>query len=238
MHKNKLNGKVYIGKSNNIKLRWRSNGVGYKPDKNKNQNRPFWNAIQKYGWNNFEHIVLIDNLTDIEANELEKEYIQKYNSREKEFGYNVAEGGDGGRIYINHPKGFKGKHHNEITRQIQSETMKKVNELGLNTNWKNGHPKGFKGKHHSEENKKTMTINAVECIKRKVIAILPNGECREFDSVSQLRKELSISNTIVYKLLKTNEPFNLSPNTYNNREYLKTLVGLKLLYKDNTEVIN
>ena len=47
MHKNKINGKIYIGKSNNCKKRWECNGIHYKPDKGK-PNTPFWNAICKY----------------------------------------------------------------------------------------------------------------------------------------------------------------------------------------------
>lgn len=238
MHKNKINGKVYIGKTNNFKRRWRCNGISYKPDKDKNQNRPFWNAICKYGWDNFEHIILFEGLTDAEACEKEKELIIKYDSRKKEYGYNVAEGGNGGKIYKEHPKGFKGHKHDERTRKIQSETMKKVNELGLNTNWKDGHPKGMKGKKHSEETKKKMTLKAIETIKRKIEVTFPNGDKKEFDSVTNAIKELKISNTIVYKLLNTNKPYELSKNVTNNREYLKGLEGLRICYKDNTEVTN
>ena len=61
MHKNKINGKVYIGITyQNVKYRWRKNGEGYKKQK-------FYNAIKKYGWDNFEHIILFENLTFEEA---------------------------------------------------------------------------------------------------------------------------------------------------------------------------
>lgn len=237
MHKNKMNGKVYIGKTINYKNRWRTKGIAYKPDKNRNQNVPFWNAICKYGWDNFEHIILVEGLTDEEANKIEKEYIIKYNSREKEYGYNVAEGGNGGRIYKEHPKGMKGKKHSEEKKEQQRDLMKKLNEEGkCGSNWENGHPKGFLGKHHNEETKKTMTLKAVESIKKKVKAILPNGEEKEFNSVTQAFKELKISNRIAYKLLNSGEPYKVSKNVTTNREYLKKLEGLILFYEDNTEV--
>ena len=78
-HTNKINGKRYIGitSEKNPKNRWK-NGYGYKPDKQNNQNVAFWNAIQKYGWGNFEHEVLKDDLMENQAKELEKYYIEKY----------------------------------------------------------------------------------------------------------------------------------------------------------------
>mgnify|MGYP002658749408 CR=1 FL=1 len=53
-HTNKINGKVYIGQSSNIKERWSRKGTCYKGC------TYFYNAIQKYGWDNFEHIILKD----------------------------------------------------------------------------------------------------------------------------------------------------------------------------------
>lgn len=56
---NKLNGKIYIGMSKNLKNRWSANGIHYK------QSKRFYNAIQKYGWNNFEKIVLVEGLSSV-----------------------------------------------------------------------------------------------------------------------------------------------------------------------------
>ena len=55
IHINKINNKVYIGQSHNIQKRWMpSNYKGC---------TKFYNAIKKYGWDNFQHKILIDNLT-------------------------------------------------------------------------------------------------------------------------------------------------------------------------------
>ena len=49
-------GKSYIGITKNTNKRFGTNGNGYK-------NQPkFWNAIQKYGWENFTHEIIEDNL--------------------------------------------------------------------------------------------------------------------------------------------------------------------------------
>lgn len=66
--------KVYIGitKQNPVK-RWR-NGLGYK------NNIYFYRSILKYGWNNFKHQILYDNLSLEDAKLKEIELICKYNS--------------------------------------------------------------------------------------------------------------------------------------------------------------
>ena len=58
MHKNKINGKMYIGQTcQTLEQRSQANGGHYKSCS------LFYKAIQKYGWNNFEHIILKENLT-------------------------------------------------------------------------------------------------------------------------------------------------------------------------------
>lgn len=88
MHKNKINNKVYIGQTKQkLEKRWK-NGFSYKGSKY------FWNAIQKYGWDNFEHILLIDDIeSQTKANLIERYYIYLYNSTNKEYGYNIDAGG-------------------------------------------------------------------------------------------------------------------------------------------------
>lgn len=89
MHKNKINNKVYIGITcQKTTYRW-GTGSGYK------KQLKFYRAIQKYGWNNFEHIILFENLSFEKAKEKEIEMIKKYNSFSKNGGYNATKGGDG-----------------------------------------------------------------------------------------------------------------------------------------------
>ena len=104
VHQNKINGKRYIGITNNISKRWYGKGKKY-------ANCPCFNsAIQKYGWDNFYHVVIVSGLTLEEANVLEQFYIQKYRTCEKDFGYNIQRGGHCVPTML-------GKHHSEETRQ-------------------------------------------------------------------------------------------------------------------------
>lgn len=87
MHKNKINDKVYIGiTKQSLKQRCGNNGEQYK-------RQTFYKAIEKYGWDNFEHIILYENLTQKEAEEKEIELIDYYKSNNQRYGYNIDKGG-------------------------------------------------------------------------------------------------------------------------------------------------
>lgn len=91
MHINKINNKKYIGMtSRKPNIRFGKNGKNYYNAKH------FFNAINKYGWENFEHIILFKNLTKEEAEQKEIELISKYYTTDKYFGYNISKGGTGG----------------------------------------------------------------------------------------------------------------------------------------------
>ena len=107
IHKNKINNKIYVGQTKNIKERW-------KPSAYDNCSK-FYNAIQKYGWENFEHIILEEGLTLEEANLKETYYIRQYNSVEE--GYNLNYGGNNKNI-------------------IAEETKQKLSEISLSL-WNN-----------------------------------------------------------------------------------------------------
>lgn len=95
VHKNKSNGKCYVGQTKQkIENRWKKNGSGYLDIVDgKYKNPKFAPAILKYGWDGFEHIVLHENITLTEANKLEKKLITSYDSLDN--GYNCTEGGEG-----------------------------------------------------------------------------------------------------------------------------------------------
>jgi len=94
IHTNKINNKKYIGiTSKKCKRRWGTGGNKYKTS------TYFYNSIQKYGWDNIEHEIIQTDLTEIEAKGLEIEFIKKYKTNNKKFGYNLTIGGDGTNGY-------------------------------------------------------------------------------------------------------------------------------------------
>lgn len=144
MHKNKINGKVYIGQTGiDPKIRWGANGGGYTDD------TYFVKSIRKYGWKNFEHIILETDLTLDDANVLEEYYIQKYKALDHNYGYNLKHGGSMGghteetkkKISIAH-KGVPAK---EETKRHLSE-IQKGKHHSPRTEFKKGNIPWTKGK--------------------------------------------------------------------------------------------
>lgn len=91
-YKNKINGKCYIGKTNNISQRKNRHRRNAFIDKN---TLPLYNALRKYGEDNFEFSILDKfHIEDI-IFDLEIFYISAYKSNNRDYGYNVTSGGEG-----------------------------------------------------------------------------------------------------------------------------------------------
>lgn len=115
-HTNLINKKVYIGQTcQKPQYRWGKDGHGYK------QCPYFYNAILKYGWNNFKHEILQSNLTAEQANKKEQEYISFYKSTQEQFGYNNQAGGSNHTL-LNEES--KEKHRQKIIERWQDPQFK------------------------------------------------------------------------------------------------------------------
>ena len=165
--KNKINNKIYIGQT------WRTlkerqgdkNGIGYY------QCCYLYSAIKKYGFENFEYVLLATADTQEEADKLEDFYMEKYNSRNSYIGYNLKSGGVAGR----HSDESKAKMSISQTGRITSEETKNkqsISQTGIKKppctdknkeeiskfmkerHAAEGHP--MQGKHHTEEAKAKM----------------------------------------------------------------------------------
>jgi group I intron endonuclease len=177
MHINKINNKVYVGiTSRSPEDRWGYNGNNYTKDK-----QPvFYNAIDKYGWENFEHIIFAEDLTEYEAKHIEVLLIALYKSncrryKNPEFGYNMTDGGEGtsGRICTDETKR---KISERAKGRVFSEELKQKFSAIFS---EEGNP--FYGKHHTEETKKMLSeIRSIPVIQLSLsgeyIAEFPSGK--------------------------------------------------------------
>lgn len=147
-HTNKINGKVYIGQTGQKpENRWQE-GRGYKGSDR------FYKAIQKYGWDNFEHEVLFSHLSQKEAKTLEQKLIQEYNTINPLFGYNLTTGGETTKFSEEALKKMSQSHskekHHMWGKHHSEETKKKIGEAnsGENSSWY--------GRKHTEEEKEKI----------------------------------------------------------------------------------
>lgn len=95
---NSINGKSYVGQAVSLRVRFKAHIANYKQNR---YDTPLYRAINKYGFENFEYYIeeSIEETLEKEAlknklDELEKYYIQKYDSYNH--GYNQTLGGDYG----------------------------------------------------------------------------------------------------------------------------------------------
>lgn len=110
MHVNKSNNKIYVGiTQRDPELRWLS-GHGYP------HNPHFNSAIKQYGWDNFEHIIFMDGLSEYDACHIEQLLIKFYNTTNREYGYNMSTGGEFGGA---------GVKRSEESRKKMSEAAKR-----------------------------------------------------------------------------------------------------------------
>lgn len=183
-HKNKINGKIYIGiTSRKPEERWGSDGRNYKTSPH------FYSAIQKYGWDNFEHNILFTNLSKEQACEKEQELIKYYNSMDREFGYNSTSGGE---FFVM---------NKETKEKISNAMMGNKNGLGhaCSEEKKRKISEAQKGRQFTEEHKQKLSDSAknrhVPCSeekKKKLSQNYPNKRkvyCEELDMVFESVQE-------------------------------------------------
>ena len=186
------NGKVYIGITcQKPTIRWRNDGSGYKPVKGKVTK--IWNAIQKYGWENVNHEILLDNLSKEEAEQKEIELIAFYNSTDDDYGYNISNGGNSPSVtleirekislsrtgknygYIGEYAPMYGKHHSaEAKHKISKATT--------------GENNPFYGKHHSDESRKYQRDIRKDISKSVIQKDLDGNIINKFQSIHYASK--------------------------------------------------
>ena len=200
-HVNKTNNKQYIGITKQLpEHRWGVDGVNYK------SSPYFYNAIQKYGWDNFNHEIIFSGLSKEDACTIEKLLIKGFQSQSKDFGYNIMEGGSSpsmpteireymSKVMIGNKNGL-GKPCSEEKKQKISQAQKGKT---LTEEHKQNISKAKKGKTH-----KSISEEA-----RKKIADAHNKKqvyCLETDtiypSIQECARQLKVPATTICKICK------------------------------------
>ena len=117
---NKINNKIYIGKTKGS-IENRLNGH-FRASKNNKFNRYFYNAINKYGEENFS-IQIIEECDNSLLNNREKYWIDKLNSYDKNIGYNSTLGGDGGDTYTYQTEERKIEISNKKSKSLKGKSL-------------------------------------------------------------------------------------------------------------------
>lgn len=139
IHTNKANGKRYVGITcKNPKKRW-ENGSGY------TDSPKFWNAIKKYGWENFDHEIIASGLNKDEACHMERFLIKELDTQRN--GYNIFEGGQAPKQT---PESIEKTRQANLGRKLSDETRKRISES------KTGEKHPNYGKHLKAETKEKI----------------------------------------------------------------------------------
>ena len=135
MARNKINGKIYIGRTKDFNSRRKQHlkcrGNGY-----------FHQAIRKYGFNNFEWEILEGNISEKNIVSVEGRYIEKYKSDNREFGYNSQNVKDGVTTHSEETKIRMSKSHKD--KKLSKPHCKKISD-------------SRKGMTFSEEHRKNLS---------------------------------------------------------------------------------
>lgn len=180
------NGKVYIGiTSRKPELRWRKNGNGYLfKDKNGEYTQYLMaNAIQKYGWNNINHEILFTGLTKDEAENKEIELIAYYKSNQKEFGYNIQ---NGGNTY--------GTHSEEVKKKIGEANKKRIWKEESRTKLS----EAMKGKKHLQKKTEIFKYAILKANKNRVW----KEESKNKIADAHKKSVICIETNIIYESIK------------------------------------
>lgn len=155
---NLVNHRKYVGQSTNIFDRWRRHI--YALNQGSHENDYLQKSWVKYGQDNFSFSIL-EKCEETQLNDKERYYIEKFNTLNRECGYNLKSGGQDSNFYTDEVKdrirkGVKASYDDPDRRKIQRENaLKQWSDPTIKSKIL-GENNGMYGRHHTEESKRKM----------------------------------------------------------------------------------
>ena len=148
MYINKVNGKRYVGKAKDFNERHKQHLEGTLLIDKK---------LREYGEENFETVILAEDVDDNRINEYEKFFIKRKRSHVSYgTGYNRTWGGDGGDIRSGMTEEQRKEHSRKVSeakkgKPLSEEHKQKISEANKKHMQQEDYVNSFKGKHHTDE---------------------------------------------------------------------------------------
>ena len=156
---NLINGKIYVGKDSHNNSNYFGSG------------KYIWNAIKKYGKENFKKEIICECNSKEELNKKEIFWIKELNSKDFKIGYNLTDGGDGGsglhhlvseetREKLRKPRSKEGKRNMKLA-QNRPEVKEKLKISRNSPEWleRNRRPRSEEGKKNMRKPHKPISEN-------------------------------------------------------------------------------
>ena len=195
---NTLNKKVYIGKDESSRETYYGSG------------KLIRRAIEKYGIENFSKDILDTSKCKKELQEKEIYWIKEYNSTDREIGYNISYGGDGGDTISNHPN------KDEICKKISKSSKGRIFTEEHRTNLiKNHHKMSQRDKFKTQEDYNNWLV--------KIREIHSNRRGKSLEEISGVKKAKEIKEVLKEKRAERADFFNMKVGKFTKQGKLITI---------------
>lgn len=196
----------YIGQSVDILDRWRRHiselNLGY------HHNDYLQKSWNKYGYDNFMFTIL-EECSETQLNDKERFYIEKYNTLDRNYGYNLKDGGQDHNRYADETKerireAVKASYDDPNRRLIQRENaLKQWSDPEIKKKIL-GENNGMYGRHHTEESKRKMGQKKKGRIswRRDRTPVLCVELDRVFQDATTAGNEMSLDSSCILKVCK------------------------------------
>lgn len=167
---NKVNGKCYIGQTRHSLEFRKSQHLRHARN---NGSTHFYQAIRKYGADNFSWEILCSTNNKDRLNELETFFITKYNSIEN--GYNMVDGGDNNVMDI---ESIRNRHDKVMrSKDVRTKISKSMKRYRKENPFTEEHRRKLSEKAMGNHNFGTGDTRSIGCY-----CVLKTGECLHFHS--------------------------------------------------------